>query len=67
MDNYILYVSHVYVLRDHGFLRRAWLPAEDKPVIFGVHSEIAANYKVDPAKVKPHAVTLDHVVAAATG
>jgi hypothetical protein len=67
MDNDVLYVSHVHVCRDHGPLRKAWLPAEDKPVIFGVHSEIATHYKIDPAKVEPHAATLDYVVAAAAG
>jgi hypothetical protein len=67
MDKDIVYLSHVKIERDHGPLRRAWLPAEDKPVIFGVHSEIATHYKVDPAKIEPHATTLDYVVAAASG
>jgi hypothetical protein len=67
MDKDIVYLSHVRIERDLGPLRRAWLPAEDKPVIFGVHSEIATHYKVDPAKIEPHATTLDYVVAAAAG
>ncbi len=67
MDNTIVYVSRVRIEREKGPLRKAWLPAEDKSVIFGVHSEVAAHYKVDPAKNEPHATTLDYVVAAAAG
>jgi uncharacterized OsmC-like protein len=37
------------------------------PVLFGVHSEIAANYGVDPNVHAPQATTLDYVVAAAAG
>jgi len=36
-------------------------------VMFGVHSEIAAHYGVDPERYTPHATTLDYVVAAAGG
>ena len=62
-----VYESRVRIERDKGPLRRAWLPAEREPVIFGVHSEIAAHYHVDPAASEPHAATLDYVVAAAAG
>jgi hypothetical protein len=48
-------------------LRRAYLPAEEQPTLFGVHSEIAQHYKVDPAVHAPHATTLDYIVAAAAG
>jgi hypothetical protein len=67
MADDIVYESHVRIERDKGPLRRAWLPAEREPVLFGVHSEIAAHYKVDPSKIEPHATTLDYVVAAAAG
>lgn len=67
MDKDIVYVSKVRIERDRGPLRRAWLPTEDKPIIFGVHSEIAEHYKVDPSKLEPHAATLDYVVAATAG
>jgi hypothetical protein len=67
MPNDTVYVSKVRVERDKGPLRRAWLPAEREPVVFGVHSEIAAHYKIDPAGLEPHAATLDYVVAAAAG
>ena len=48
-------------------VRRAYLPAETEPVTFGVHSEIAEHYGVDPEKFGQHAATLDYVVAAAGG
>ncbi len=67
MDSDIVYLSHVKIERAKGPLRKAWLPAEDKPVIFGVHSEIATHYKIDPTKFEPHATTLDYVVAATAG
>jgi len=37
------------------------------PVKFGVHSEIAEHYGVDPQVHEPHATTLDYVVAATAG
>ena len=62
-----VYTSQVRIERLQGPLRRAWLPAEEEPILFGVHSEIAAHYGVDPDDVPPHATTLDYVVAAAGG
>jgi len=50
-----------------GKIRRAFLPAEEKPVLFGVHSEVAEHYGVEPDVEEPHASTLDYVVAAAGG
>jgi hypothetical protein len=61
------YTSQVRIERIGGPVRRAFLPAEDEPVIFGVHSEIAEHYGVDPERFAPHATTLDYVVAAAGG
>ena len=55
------------VERIKGPLRRAHLPAESDPVLFGVHSEIAEHYGVDPDVHEPHTTTLDYVVAAAGG
>jgi hypothetical protein len=43
------------------------LPQEDEPVLFGVHSEVAAHYGVDTQIHQPHATTLDYVVSAAAG
>ena len=61
------YVSRVRIERLGGPHRLAYLPAEDEPVAFGVHSEIAEHYGVDPGKSPPHAATLDYVGAAAGG
>ena len=49
MENEIIYISKCRIERIKGPLRRAYLPMEDQPVLFGVHSEIAAHYGVDPA------------------
>lgn len=62
-----VYTSRVRIERVRGPVRRAWLPAEDEPTIFGVHSEIASHYGVKPEDFPPHATTIDYVVAAAGG
>ncbi len=67
MSDQVVYTSKVKIERVKGPLRRAYLPQEDKPVLFGVHSEIAAHYGVDQKVHAPHATTLDYVVAAAAG
>jgi hypothetical protein len=46
-------------------MRLAYLPAEEEPVVFGVHSEVAEHYRVPPDAFPAHATTLDYVVAAA--
>lgn len=63
----VVYVSKVRIERDQGPVRRAFLPAEEEPVTFGVHSEIAEHYKVPQDAFPPRATTLDYVVAAAGG
>ena len=65
--NQVTYTSRVRIERQVGPLRLAYLPAEKDPVRFGVHSEVAAHYKVPPEKFLPCATTLDYVVAAAGG
>ncbi len=67
MSEKTVYTSRVRIERLQGPVRNAWLPAESEPVTFGVHSEIAAHYGVDPDRFAPHATTLDYVVAAAGG
>ncbi len=59
-----VYVSRVRVEKLPGADRQAHLPCEDEPVVYGVHSEIADHYGLDPSVVTPRASTLDHVVAA---
>lgn len=63
----VVYRSQVRIERLKGSIRRAYLPAEADPVIFGVHGAVAQHYKVPPAVLEPHATTLDYIVAAAAG
>ena len=63
----VVYRSQVRIERVRGPLRRAYLPGEDDPVHFGVHSEIAEHYGIDMEEHWPTAATLDYVVAAAAG
>jgi hypothetical protein len=62
-----VYVSEVKIERVAGPLRRAYVPAREEPVLFGVHSAIAEHYGLAPGDVEPHPTTLDYVVAAAAG
>ncbi len=63
----VAYQSKVRIERVKGPLRRAYLPAEEQATLFGVHSEVAQHYGVDPKVHPPHATTLDYIVAAAAG
>lgn len=63
----VVYRSKVRIERVKGPVRKAYLPAEAEPVIFGVHGAIAEHYKVSPNVVQPRATTLDYIVAAAAG
>jgi hypothetical protein len=67
MSDPVAYRSTVRIERVKGPLRRAYLPAEEQPVLFGVHSAIARHYGVDPSLHAPRAATLDYIVAAAAG
>ena len=67
MSDEVVYTSKVRIERVKGPLRRAYLPAVESPVLFGVHSEIAEHYGVDPAIHSPQATTLDYVVASTAG
>jgi hypothetical protein len=62
-----VYRSNVRIERVKGPLRRAYLPAEREPVLFGVHGAVAEHYKVPPGATDPHATTLDYIVAATAG
>jgi hypothetical protein len=63
----VKYVSEVKVEPVEGKIRRAYLPIQDEPVFFGVHSEVAEHYGVSPEDVEPYDTTLDYVVAATGG
>lgn len=67
MSDKVVYTSHVRIERVKGPFRRAYLPVRTEPVFFGVHSEVAEHYNVDPAVHNPHDTTLDYVIAAAGG
>lgn len=63
----VVYRSKVRVERIRGPLRRAEIPAEDEPVMFGVHSGIAEHYGVAAGTEAERSTTLDYIVAAAAG
>jgi len=63
----VTYSSRVRVEPVEGKVRRAYLPVNDEPVLFGVHSEVAEHYGVSPEAEQPYDTTLDYLVAAAGG
>ena len=63
----VTYSSRVRVEPVEGKVRRAYLPVNDEPVHFGVHSEVAEHYGVSPEAEQPYDTTLDYLVAAAGG
>lgn len=65
--NEVQHVSRVKVEPVEGKIRRAYLPAGEEPVLFGVHGGVAEHYGVSPEKEEPHPTTLDYLVAAAGG
>ena len=67
MQEDTVYTSEVRIERVKGPLRRAYLPGNNQPVLFGVHSAVAEHYKVNIEEHEPHTTTLDYVVAAAAG
>ena len=66
-DDPVVYRSQIRIERLKGPIRRAFVPANDEPVMFGVHSEIAQHYGVDNDVYEAHTTTLDYVIAAAAG
>lgn len=63
----VVYTSKVEIERVRGPIRKAWLPAKDDHITFGVHSGIAEHYGVDPEDYPPDTTTIDYVIAAAAG
>ena len=63
----VVYRSEVRIERLQGPIRRAYLPAEREPVIFGVHGAVAEHYRLPPGAFEEHATTLDYIVAATAG
>ena len=54
----VAYTSRVRIERVRGPLRRAHLPGEPEPVLFGVHDEVADHYGVARGGEAEHATTL---------
>ncbi len=50
-----------------GKVRRAYLPVQEEPVLFGIHSEVAEHYGVSTEEEESHDTTLDYLVAATGG
>lgn len=67
MSGSTFYRSRVRVEYLKEPLLRAHLPAERKPLLFGLHSQVARHYGVDVRAHEEHAATLDYLVAAAAG
>jgi len=67
MNESVVYRSQVRIERVKGPLRRAYVPAEQSPTVFGVHAEVAQHCGVDPGVRPLRATTLDDSVAAAAG
>lgn len=65
--NQIAYVSQVRIEREGGPVRRAYLPSEEEPVMYGAHGAVREHYGYPEDQFPEYATTLDHVVAAAAG
>lgn len=64
----VAYRSEVRIERIRGPLRKAYMPAESEPTLFGVHGAVAEHYfKNPPPDLEPHATTLDYIVASTAG
>lgn len=61
----VVYTAEIEIERLKGPHRHAWLPANNAPVEFGVHSAIAEHYGVEPER--QITTTLDYIVAATGG
>lgn len=63
----VVYRPRIRIERVKGSLRKAWLPAREEPIEFGVHDEVADHYGVPRGSDMERATTLDFLVAAAGG
>jgi hypothetical protein len=63
----VVYTSLIRIERVRGPLRKAWLPARDEQIEFGVHDEVADHYGIPRGSDVERSTTLDFVVAAAGG
>ena len=63
----LVYLSKIRIERIEGPLRIAYLPPDNRPVRFGVHSGVAEHYNRDPNEEHADTTTLDYIIAAAGG
>ena len=63
----VAYRSEIVIERFPGSVRKAQLPAETDPVLYGTHGAIAVHYGRAPGTYEPHATTIDHVIGATGG
>ena len=63
----VAYRSQVRIERVKGPLRKAYLPAEPEPVLFGVHGAVARHYKVPDGAVEAAPAPRPHVGAGGAG
>jgi len=63
----VVYRPQIRIERFPGSVRKALLPAEREPTVFGTHGAIAEHYGRAPGTYEPHATTIDHVIAATGG
>ena len=61
----IVHTSRIRIIQDTPPVRRAFIESFEEPIYFGVHSEIARLYGVEPEVEYP--ATLDHLIAAVGG
>jgi hypothetical protein len=67
MNEKAVYLSEIEIEKVKGPIRRAYLPEQKEPILFGVHSEVAQHYGVDTERIEPHPATMDYMVAATGG
>ncbi len=63
----VVYRPEIHLERFPGSLRKARLPAEQAPIVFGTHGAVAEHYGRAPGTYEPHATTIDYVIAATGG
>ena len=61
----IVHTSRMKIYQQERPNRRVALEGFDEPILFGVHSNIAAFYGIQPKEQRP--ATLDHMIAAVGG
>ena len=61
----LVHTSHIRIVQQKRPLREAFIEKFSQPVRYGVHSNIAAFYGMEPEEEVP--ATLDHIISATGG